>query len=105
MILLGLETYLKTTGVTLESNYPYRGWSMKCKTKINGTTNDVIKIQNYTKIMLNGDEQKLKELVTNVGPIVVGVHVSRLFKMYHRGIFEDTDCMKIPNHAVLVVNI
>lgn len=78
---------------------------MKCKTKSNGTSMNVIKIRNYTKIMLNGDEQKLKELVTTVGPIVVGVHVSRLFRMYHRGIFEDTDCMKIPNHAVLVVNI
>jgi cathepsin L len=54
--------------------------------------------------LMAGDEKYMKKVVGAVGPVAVGVTVTKKFQFYHSGVFFDEKCInKKLNHGVLVV--
>lgn len=49
---------------------------------------------------VNGDEDHLKSLVYNYGPIVVVIYASDGFTQYAGGIFSESDCPNDMNRSV-----
>ena len=59
-------------------------------------------ISGYINIT-SGDENALRQAVATVGPISVSIHVSGKFFVHKHGVYNNTNCSKKLNHAVLVV--
>ena len=93
--------FIKTNnGLTYESNYPYEEQQGTCKKVTNKYT-----ISNYKRVT-DGNEENLKELLNNYGPIAIGMDASTIaFQLYKKGtIFSDTNCKKLVlNHCVTLV--
>ena len=90
----------KNEGLTYESNYPYTESQGTCKSVSNKYT-----ITGYKRVT-DGDEENLKELLNNYGPIAIGMDASTItFQLYSAGkIFSDSNCKKLVlNHCVTLV--
>jgi C1A family cysteine protease len=90
----------KNNGLTLESTYPYEEKQGTCKKVTNEYT-----ITNYKRVT-DGDEDNLKDLLNNYGPIAIGMDASTIsFQLYKKGtIFSDDNCKKLVlNHCVTLV--
>ena len=64
-----------------------------------------LKIHDY-HLLEPEDEENLKAAVAMIGPISVGIKVTKNFFFYKHGVFYDQDCMargSAANHAVLLV--
>jgi len=85
------------------TSYQYYGFKTKCRTvppKIPMNIRAVV--QNYTA----GNENMMKEIVANVGPVSVVISVTSYFQLYSSGVFYDTTCnsnCSNVNHAVVIV--
>jgi hypothetical protein len=85
-------------GLATEDSYFYRGFPENCSIdKKNAETF----VEGYE--LLPESEEALMEAVANVGPISVGIYVSKSFLHYGGGIYDEPDCNGKLNHAVLVV--
>lgn len=54
-------------------------------------------------VLVNNDEAKLKEAVTNFGPVIVCVYASSKWRFYKSGVWYEKECSFHSNHAVLLV--
>jgi C1A family cysteine protease len=75
---------------------------MRCRNAPKLTVQIKAVVQNYT----NGNENMMKEIVANAGPVVAAFHATNYFQLYSSGIFYDptcnTRCFTV-NHAVVIV--
>jgi C1A family cysteine protease len=92
--------YIKNNGLTSVQNYSYTGKDGKCKTSYQtaGKVSSVYAIQN-----LNGNENRLKSIVANYGPVAVAINAADSFMNYMSGVYNNQRCSKRPDHAVLLV--
>jgi C1A family cysteine protease len=92
------------------TNYPYTASnSSACKT----TAKVTMCLKNPQGFFINGDEEQLKVLVANYGPVIVLMYgnvnsPARYYQNYRGGIFDDPSCPTTNqcgtlNHAVVVV--
>ncbi|CAG9806358.1 unnamed protein product [Chironomus riparius] len=85
------------------ANYQYYGFKTKCRTNLAKIpVNIKAVVQNYTA----GNENMMKEIVANVGPVAAVISVTSVFQLYKSGIFYDTTCNSncgYVNHAVVIV--
>ncbi|CAH1401289.1 unnamed protein product [Nezara viridula] len=91
--------YIMQHGIDTEKFYPYEGKEGTCRFQISevGAT-----VTGYGSI--DPFEEALKAAVVDIGPISVGIHVSKNFFQYKTGIFQEDNCDPYDlNHAVLVV--
>lgn len=75
---------------------------MRCRSVSKIAMNIRAIVQDYA----NGDEEMMKEIVANNGPIVVAFHATSYFQLYSSGIFYDPTCNTrcvIANHAIVIV--
>jgi C1A family cysteine protease len=92
-------TFQDIKGLNIEQSYPYEAANLKCR---QSAENDEAKDnQGYLGIFPN--ETLIKLIVTNVGPVAVALHVSEKFMHYQSGIYNEPNCSKTINHAVLIV--
>lgn len=93
--------WIKTNkGIGYEDNYPYTEVKGTCK-KIN---NEYTLINH--KRVTDGNEDNLKALLNEYGPIAIGMDASTIsFQLYKKGsIFSDSNCKKLVlNHCVTLV--
>ncbi|KAL7026301.1 hypothetical protein ACKWTF_013839 [Chironomus riparius] len=83
-------------------NYPYFGYKMRCRSTPKIAMNIKATVQDYTA----GNENMMKEIVANAGPIVVAFHATFYFQLYSSGIFYDQTCDNrcvVANHAIVIV--
>ncbi|CAH1718834.1 unnamed protein product [Chironomus riparius] len=95
--------YIIENGLTTERSYPYVAYQSDCFAKRFGK---VLIINNTYEEEVSGDEEYLKHLVYNYGPIVVVIYASDSFTQYAGGVFSESDCpndMDSYNHAITVV--
>lgn len=52
---------------------------------------------------LNGNENRLKDLVGTFGPVAVAINAAQSLTNYKSGIYQNPKCSKRVNHAVLLV--
>jgi cathepsin L len=88
-------------GIDTEKSYPYEGIDSRCRYKVSNKGADD---KGFVDLPV-GDEAKLKEAVSIIGPIAVAIDASQLtFQFYHSGIYVDKLCSSTDlDHGVLVV--
>ncbi|XP_038902939.1 ervatamin-B [Benincasa hispida] len=91
--------FIKKTGLTTETEYPYRGIESTCnKQKVR---NHTVEISGYEKVPAN-DEKSLKAAVANQ-PVSVAIDAGGYdFQFYSGGVFSG-NCGKQLNHGVAIV--
>jgi C1A family cysteine protease len=93
--------YVKEVGgLATESDYPYKAAKGTCQDKKKAAT-----VTGHKRVT-DGNEENLKELLYQNGPLAVGMDASRpSFQMYKAGtIYSDTKCRsRIMNHCVTLV--
>jgi len=96
--------YVKETGgIESDEDYPYEEDKQDCRYDASKKAGTVSKVH---QLRLDGDENKLRNLVATKMPITVAVHVNSNFQHYEgEGIYADDGegCYGRMNHAVLVV--
>lgn len=96
--------YIKYNGgIETETEYPYKAKNMKCKFDKNVETLGLVKDSlNIT----SGDEESLAAALAHKGPVSIAFHVASDFRLYHKGVYTNSNCpdtAKDVNHAVLAV--
>lgn len=91
--------YVKINGLTSSDQYPYTGRAGKCRqTKSSGNI-----LTSAVRERLNGNENRLKDIVAAYGPVTVAINAARSLTNYRSGVYQNPTCSKTPNHAVLIV--
>lgn len=89
-----------TPGVDTEESYPYEGKEKSCRFD---PANVGARLRTF-KELPEGDEQALKDAVTNIGPIAVGIDGLRdAIRFVKKGVYFDPLCTDDVTHAVLLV--
>lgn len=91
--------YINKSGVA-SSSYAYVGYKQSCR---KADFPPVVRLGAYCEENLNGNEERLKELVATKGPIIAAIQATNAFTQYSTGVFTDKTCFGNVNHAVLVV--
>lgn len=96
--------YILDNGVTLNSSYPYTSVKESCQPLTTDKTLPKL-AKNSVLYNLNGDENNLKNILAQEGPIVVVMNATPLFMKYKSGVFSDPSCPNNcrVNHAVLLI--
>lgn len=103
MTFLFTGTILKT-GMPLGDDYPYTGVQAGCKSPLPAFIAPKLE-KKLNRHKLKGDEELLKNIISQEGPVAVAVWVSDPFDHYESGIFFDPNCPGNceVNHAMVVV--
>ncbi|XP_048415983.1 procathepsin L-like [Stegostoma tigrinum] len=93
--------YIKKYGIETDQSYPYQAKrNDRC---FFNSFKSVTTIKEFKRIK-NIGEKKLAALVARVGPVSVLVYSSlNSWRFYKSGIFDDVDCNKRVDHAVVLV--
>lgn len=101
--------YALKNKLNIQSDYPYTGVDGKCKARNFGRTFNIVgcppNVEKIGTSYVGGDEQKLKELVSTYGVVVVHID-SYCILRYGQGIVTGTNADKkcsSMDHAVVVV--
>jgi C1A family cysteine protease len=90
--------YVKDKGISIQTDYPYKGVDATCKT----TTGTKFKISGFTDVPANSAAQ-LKAAIVK-GPVSVAIQAdSTVFRNYKSGVITGTACGTNLNHGVLAV--
>ena len=84
-------------------DYPYNAKKASCN---NNAKKLPQKIQSTTSNSLSGNEESLKKVLVNIGPVVVYIQVTESFYNYNKGIYWEQKCPSSCNqinHAVVLV--
>ncbi|XP_070495746.1 uncharacterized protein [Chironomus tepperi] len=95
--------YVVDNAITTDSSYPYVAYQSDCFANRFGKA---LYINDTYEEELNGDEDYMKYLVYNYGPIVVVIYASDGFTQYGGGVFSEPDCpndLNSYNHAITIV--
>lgn len=91
--------YIRRNGI-IDGNYLYTGVQGTCPTE---NQKSPLQVTGFIYFPTS-DEEKLKTIVGNVGPVAVGVDGSLdTFLLYQTGIYYDERCTSNVNHAVTIV--
>lgn len=93
--------YVKDHGIDTEKSYPYRSFKGICTHAFQKTH---VFIKGFKDIP-RGNEQKLQEAISTVGPISVAIDASQMsFQHYKSGVYNETNCSSSTyDHSVLIV--
>uniref|UniRef100_A0A3Q0KPV9 SmCL2-like peptidase (C01 family) n=1 Tax=Schistosoma mansoni TaxID=6183 RepID=A0A3Q0KPV9_SCHMA len=92
--------YVEKDGIQSEESYPYLTKEGKCQ-HIKSTSLTYSK--SIIEIKLN-DEEQLKYVLYEHGPVSAGINVEQQFMRYKSGIYQSQSCSSTEvNHAVLIV--
>ncbi|XP_003388867.1 PREDICTED: cathepsin L1-like [Amphimedon queenslandica] len=89
-------------GIESERDYPYKDREEKCHFKPSLVAATVTGVVNFTQ----GAEDDIAVALANIGPVSIGIHSTKSFATYKKGIYQGKLCSKNPrkiNHAVLIV--
>nr|CAH7754224.1 unnamed protein product [Callosobruchus chinensis] len=90
--------YVKDHGINQEKYYPYEAKLGKCRYD---PKESVVQVDEAYGV--KQDEEALKHVVAQIGPVAVGVDASS-FSLYGGGVFKPSSCSSTSlNHGVLVV--
>ncbi|XP_037051702.1 digestive cysteine proteinase 3-like [Bradysia coprophila] len=94
--------YTRCQGIVTDDTYPYIAKEKQC-----AVTEGLFKNVAYKSVLPNGDEDMLKDIVGNVGPVSAGMDFTNQNSMlFHDGVYLDDGCLSdlgSINHAILVI--
>lgn len=94
--------YVKDNGgISSADSYSYKGIHGKCARS--EYPKIPLALKGFGEVETN-DEELLKHAVVKVGPIIVSIDIDHeSFMRYSTGVYNDPDCSRKSNHAVLLV--
>lgn len=98
---MALCAVLVQGGITDEESYPYSGWEGTCSFK-----KETSVMTTRGPIVLPQDEDVLKEVVAEYGPVSISINAGGDFYEYKSGVYKKDDCPNdVPHvtHALLIV--
>ncbi|XP_013133490.1 PREDICTED: pro-cathepsin H-like [Papilio polytes] len=97
----GLNAAAKMGGFMLERDYPYKPSQNKCSFQKNKVA---VRVKGGRTVTVD-DEEKLKDLVYQTGPVSTGFYANKEFSSYRGQMYDGKGCPKgkKPNHAMLIV--
>lgn len=90
--------FIKTNGITTANEYPYAGRQGRCKK----ASDSSVGILSAVRENLNGNENRLKDIVATHGPVAVSINAAKTLTNYKSGVYTNPKCPKILNHAVIL---
>ncbi len=93
--------YLQTTGLPLESAYPYTATDGSCDTAAAGWQDGAYKIGAWGSV--KQDLTTIKTALVKYGPLPIAMMVYEDFMHYKNGVYSYTTGKKLGGHAVLLV--
>jgi Papain family cysteine protease len=94
-------SYMKKKGISNGLKYTYKAVTQKCQ-RIPKKWPPVLKIPNACEIEVAGNEETLKKIIAQIGPVAGVMAVTDGFVNYDSGVFYDEDCVEAsPNHAIV----
>jgi uncharacterized repeat protein (TIGR02543 family) len=101
-----IDDFFVTTGLPLESCYPYTGGNGSCANACANWQDDAYKISSYTWVVPYGAQQTadaLKNALNTYGPIAVTMAVYSDFYYYSSGVYSHVTGLLDGYHAILLV--
>lgn len=85
----------------LDSNYHYTGTQANCKSSAFISPKLETQVNYYT---LGGNDLMLANIVSQDGPVAVGIFLTENFMKYRSGVFSDSSCPNdcTTDHAMVV---
>lgn len=90
---------MKSNGLGALDDYPYTKKGGQCR-------KDVAKVVTSSSLgtlvreKLNGNEERLKDIVAAVGPVGIAIDAADSFSNYESGVYNNPKCSRSVNHAV-----
>lgn len=101
-MICGVYEYIKYRGgISLEVDYPYKGFVGECRASQYNKFNFTIKsiFEDH-----HNDEENLLHTVAISGSIVITININNeSFMRYSSGVYYEDNCSHVTNHAVLLV--
>lgn len=94
---------MKNNGIAGLNDYPYIGSQGQCNRNVRKFSQ---KIQQTYSFSIQGDEEYLKKILANIGPVVIYMQIQNSFFSYKQGVYWDQQCSsncETINHAVVLV--
>nr|CAH8824643.1 unnamed protein product [Trichobilharzia regenti] len=92
--------YVESNGIQKEENYPYLNKEGRCQ---HTKSKSIIHSKLIIEVKAN-DEEELKTVLYEHGPVSAGINVEQQFIRYKTGIYQSSSCSATNvNHAVLIV--
>ena len=93
--------YIQTNKIATNANYPFRETQNYCRSTVTKVKSS---IYNATRLVLNGNETLLRDIVSTMGPVGISMNAEGAFDSYKSGIFNNVTCVNYTtNHAMLLV--
>lgn len=92
--------YAKTNSIVSANQYPYTAREGKCNRPAGDNSASILK--SAVRERLNGNENRLKDIVANYGPVAVAINAANSLTNYKSGVYQNPKCPKALNHAVLL---
>lgn len=83
-------------GIGALQDYPYTRRNGKCQNipKVTNTLGTLVKER------LNGNEERLKDILAAVGPVGIAINAAPSFSNYQSGVYNNPRCTRRIDHAV-----
>lgn len=91
--------FMKTNVIARADQYPYTGRQGRCSV----TSGKNLNISSAVREDLNGNENRLRDIVATYGPVAVAINSAKTLTNYKSGVYTNPKCPKVLNHAVVVV--
>ncbi|XP_070508332.1 cathepsin L-like peptidase [Chironomus tepperi] len=93
--------YIASSGIAAYDDYPYTARSGKCRAS--SVQKVPLKLGSIKYERLRGNENRLKDIVANYGPVAVAIRAADSFMNYESGVYNNPKCSRNLDHAVLLV--
>lgn len=98
--------YMKVHGISDESKYVYRAASNPKCLRIPRRWPPILKVPNACEVDIGGNEETMKRIIAQVGPVAGVMTVTDTFASYDSGVFYDQSCVNgTANHAIVSENL
>lgn len=93
--------YISRNGIASLDDYPYTGRNGKCRASSMEKVKFSLGTVKYER--LRGNEDRLKNIVAQYGPVAVAIRAADSFMNYESGIYNNPKCSRNLDHAVTLV--
>ncbi|KAL7014447.1 hypothetical protein ACKWTF_015933 [Chironomus riparius] len=93
--------YIASNGIAAYEDYPYTAKNGKCKAS--SSKKVPLKLGNVKFEKLRGNENRLKDIVANYGPVGIAIRAADSFMNYESGVYNNPKCSRNLDHAMLLV--
>jgi C1A family cysteine protease len=93
--------YIASNGIAAYEDYPYTAKTGRCRAS--SVKKVPLKLGAVKFEKLRGNENRLKDIVANYGPVAIAIRAADSFMNYESGVYNNPKCSRNLDHAMLLV--